>query len=220
MKDWIEDDNINYEYIIRYIRETIPETEGHIREMEIFAKENDVPISQPESIRMIEILIKMMNAKKILEIGAAIGYSSIRMSLANNARVTTIEISDEMAEIAKENIKKEGLEGKIQLITGDAKDILPEIKDDGTYDIIFIDAAKGQYMEFFPHCMRLLRKGGVLISDNVLYKGMTATDELVVRRKITIVRRLRAYLKMLNETKELSTAILPIGDGVAISFKG
>lgn len=220
MKDWIEDDNINYEYIIRYIRETIPETEGHIREMEIFAKENDVPISQPESIRMIEILIKMMNAKKILEIGAAIGYSSIRMSLANNARVTTIEISDEMAEIAKENIKKEGLEGRIQLITGDAKDILPEIKNDGTYDIIFIDAAKGQYMEFFPHCMRLLRKGGVLISDNVLYKGMTATDELVVRRKITIVRRLRAYLKMLNETKELSTAILPIGDGVAISFKG
>lgn len=219
MKDWIEDDNINYEYIIRYIRETIPKAEGHLLEMELFAKENDVPISQPESIRMIEILIKMMNAKRILEVGAAIGYSSIRMSLANDAQVTTIEISDEMARTAKENIKKAGLEGKINLIFGDAKDILPEIKDDGTYDIVFIDAAKGQYMEFFPHCMRLLRKGGVLISDNVLYKGMTATDELVVRRKITIVRRLRAYLKMLNETKELSTAILPIGDGVALSFK-
>ena len=219
MKDWIEDDNINYEYIIRYIRDTIPQSEGHLKEMEDFAKKNEVPISQPESIRMIEILIKMMNAKKILEVGAAIGYSSIRMSRANDAAVTTIELSGEMAEIAEKNISKAELGDRIKLIRGDAKEVLPEIKDDGTYDIVFIDAAKGQYMEFFPHCMRLLKKGGVLISDNVLYKGMTATDELVVRRKITIVRRLRAYLKMLNETKELSTAILPIGDGVAISFK-
>lgn len=219
MKSWIEDDNINYEYIIRYIRATIPKSEGQLLEMEQFAKENDVPISQPESIRMIEIFIKMMNAKKILEVGAAIGYSSIRMSLANDADITTIELSDEMAKIAKENIEKAKLGKKIKLICGDAKEVLPELEGDGNYDMIFVDAAKGQYMEFFPHCMRLLRRGGVLISDNVLYKGMTATDELVVRRKITIVRRLRAYLEMLNESKELSTAILPIGDGVAISFK-
>jgi predicted O-methyltransferase YrrM len=85
--------------------------------------------------------------------------------------------------------------------------------------VIFVDAAKGQYMEFFPNCLRLLRKGGLLISDNILYKGMTATDELVVRRKITIVRRLRAYLEMLKENKQLSTAIIPIGDGVAVSVK-
>ena len=219
MKAWIEDDNINYEYIIRYIRDTIPQSEGQLKEMEDFAKKNDVPISQPESIRMLEVLIKMMNAKNILEVGAAIGYSSIRMSRANDASVTTIELSDEMADIAEKNISLAALKSKIKLIRGDAKEVLPAIEGEGIYDMIFVDAAKGQYMEFFPHCIRLLRHGGVLVSDNILYKGMTATDELVVRRKITIVRRLRAYLEMLKENRELSTAIIPIGDGVAISFK-
>ncbi len=219
MKAWIEDDNINYEYIIRYLRDTLPVSEGLIRELEEYAKENEVPISQPESIRMIEVMLKMMNAKKILEVGSAIGYSAIRMSQACGAEVVTIELSEEMAEIARGNIKRAGLEDKISLICGDAKDVLPQIQGENEFDMIFVDAAKGQYMEFFPHCMRLLRKGGLLISDNVLYKGMTATDELVVRRKITIVRRLREYLDMLSNNKELSTAILPIGDGVAISVK-
>ncbi len=219
MKSWIEDDNINYEYIIRYIRSVIPQSEGQIKEMEAFAKENDVPISQPESIRLIEILLKIMGAEKVLEIGTAIGYSAIRMSLASDAEITTIELSKEMAEIAEKNISRAGLSEKIKVLCGDAKEKLPQIEGEGIFDLIFVDAAKGQYMEFFPHCMRLLRKGGALISDNILYKGMTATDELVVRRKITIVRRLRAYLEMLRENKELNTAILPIGDGVAISFK-
>lgn len=219
MKAWIEEDNINYEYIIRYLRDTLPKSTGLLKELEEYAKENEVPISQPESIRLIEVLLKMMNAKKILEVGSAIGYSAIRMSSACGAEVVTIELSEEMAELARNNISKAGLDDKIRLICGDAKDVLPEIKGDNEFDMIFVDAAKGQYMEFFPHCMRLLRQGGVLISDNVLYKGMTATDELVVRRKITIVRRLREYLDMLSNNKELSTAILPIGDGVAISFK-
>lgn len=219
MKAWIEDDNINYEYIIRYLRDTLPKSTGLLKELEEYAKANEVPVSQPESIRLIEVLLKMMNAKKILEVGSAIGYSAIRMSTACGAEVVTIELSEEMAELARNNISKAGLDDKIRLICGDAKDVLPEIKGENEFDMIFVDAAKGQYMEFFPHCMRLLRQGGVLISDNVLYKGMTATDELVVRRKITIVRRLREYLDMLSNNKELSTAILPIGDGVAISFK-
>lgn len=219
MKAWIEDDNINYDYIIRYIRDTIPRSEGQLLEMERFAKENEVPISQPESIRMIEILLKLMNAKEILEVGSAIGYSAIRMSRASNAKVTTIELSEEMADLAEANIKKAGLEEKISLIRGDGVKVLEKMDGEGIFDVIFVDAAKGQYMEFFPHCLRLLRKGGLLISDNILYKGMTATDELVVRRKITIVRRLRAYLEMLKENKQLSTAIIPIGDGVAVSVK-
>ena len=219
MKAWIEDDNINYDYIIRYIRDTIPQSEGQLLEMEKYAKENEVPISQPESIRMIEILLKLMNAENILEVGSAIGYSAIRMSRASNARVTTIELSDEMADLAVENIKKAGLEDKISLIRGDGVKVLEDMEGEGVFDVIFVDAAKGQYMEFFPNCLRLLRKGGLLVSDNILYKGMTATDELVVRRKITIVRRLRAYLEMLKENKQLSTAIIPIGDGVAVSFK-
>ena len=219
MKAWIEEDNINYEYIIRYLRDTIPKSEGQLLEMEGYAKANDVPISQPESIRMIEVLLKIMNAKKILEIGSAIGYSAIRMSRASDAEVVTVELSDGMADIAEENIKKAGLSQKIKFIRGDGVKILESLEGEGIFDAVFVDAAKGQYMEFFPHCERLLRKGGLLISDNILYKGMTATDELVVRRKITIVRRLRAYLEMLKENKAFTTAIIPIGDGVALSFK-
>lgn len=219
MKAWIEEDNINYEYIIRYLRDTIPRSMGHIAEMEVFAKANEVPISQPESIRFVEVLLKIKGANKILELGTAIGYSAIRMTNACGAEVVTVEISDEMAEIARENFQRAGVCDKVELIQGDARDVIRNIQGKEVFDVIFVDAAKGQYMEFFPECERLLKKGGILISDNVLYKGMTATDELVVRRKITIVRRLRKYLEMLKENKNFSTALLPVGDGVAISFK-
>lgn len=219
MKAWIEEDNINYEYIIRYLRETIPEQTGHIAEMERFAKENEVPISQPESIRLVEVLLKIAGAKKILELGTAIGYSAIRMTNACGGEVVTVELSEEMAAEAEKNFELAGVCDKVTLIKGDARQVLAEMPGEEIFDVIFVDAAKGQYMEFFAHCERLLKKGGVLISDNVLYKGMTATDELVVRRKITIVRRLRKYLEMLKENKRFSTALLPIGDGVALSFK-
>ncbi len=219
MKAWIEEDNINYEYIIRYLRDTIPKSQGHIAEMEMFAKENDVPISQPESIRLVEVLLKLSRAENILELGTAIGYSAIRMTKACGAKIVTVELSDEMADQAEKNFKIAGVCDKVTLIRGDARTVVAEMLGEEIFDIIFVDAAKGQYMEFFPHCERLLKKGGLLISDNVLYKGMTATDELVVRRKITIVRRLRNYLEMLKENKNFSTALIPIGDGVALSIK-
>ena len=217
MRDWIEGDNINYDYILRYIRDTLPESEGQLKKMEDYAKEHSVPISQPESIRFLEIIIKIANAKKILEVGSAIGYSAIRMANAASGEVTTIELSDEMADIAEANIELAGLSDRITLIRGDAREVLPKLT--GEFDLIFVDAAKGQYAEFFEQSRRLLKKGGIMISDNVLYKGMTATDELLVHRKITLVRRLRSYLEMLKENKEFSTALIPIGDGVALSFR-
>ena len=97
MKAWIEEDNINYEYIIRYLRDTIPERHGYIAQMEAYAKEHDVPISQPESIRFVEVLLKIAGAKKVLELGTAIGYSATRMTLACGADIVTVELSDEMA---------------------------------------------------------------------------------------------------------------------------
>jgi len=100
---------------------------------------------------------------------------------------------------------------------GDALEVLECL--DNTYDMVFLDAAKGQYMEFLPHCLRMLKKGGVLISDNVLYKGMVTTDDLVVRRKKTIVKRMRHFLDHICNTPQLDSCILPIGDGVAISYK-
>ncbi|MBO5506134.1 MAG: O-methyltransferase [Clostridia bacterium] len=217
MRALIEDDNINYEYIIRYLRDSIPERQGLLKEMEEFAHTYSVPISQPESIRFIEVLLKIKPAEKILEVGTAIGYSAIIMAKASGGEVTTIELSDDAYRKANEFISRSDVAGKINVIHGDANEVLPDLE--GSFDFIFVDAAKGQYNDFLPHCMRLLKKGGVLVSDNILYKGMTATDELLTHRKITIVKRLRSYIETLKESKELSTAIIPIGDGIALSFK-
>lgn len=211
------DDNINYEYIIRYIRRTLKPSAGYIKELEEFAKVNSVPISQPETIKLIELLIKIGNVKNVLEVGTAIGYSAIRMAESGAEHIDTIEINPDAAAYAKKSIYHMKLEDKINVIEGDAKKVLADMS--GEYDLIFIDAAKAQYNEFFKHCMRMLKRGGILFSDNILYKGMTATDELVKHRKITIVKRLRKYVDMLCEIPELETDILPLGDGVAISVK-
>lgn len=195
----------------------MPKRSGILKEMEEYAAINSVPISQPETMKLLEVLVHIADIKNVLEVGCAIGYSSICMASAGCKSIDTIEISDEMAEIAAENIKKAGYGETIHIYKGDAREILPTL--DKEYDMIFVDAAKGQYNEFFGHCMRMLKHGGVLVSDNVLYKGMTATDELVQHRKITIIRRLRTYLDMLSSSDSLETSVLPVGDGVAISFK-
>ena len=118
---------------------------------------------------------------------------------------------------ARENIKRAGLENTISIIAGDAEEVLKCL--DKQYNMIFLDAAKGQYPEFLPECLRMLKTGGLLIADNVLYKGMVASDELVVRRKKTIVSRMRTFLDSLCEEPTMDTSILPVDDGVAISYK-
>lgn len=211
------DDNINHEYIIRYIRDCLPASEGLLAEMERYAAEYAVPISQPESIRLLELLARLGGAERILEIGTAIGYSAIRLALASGGHVDTVERSAELASLARTYISRAALEGQICVIEGDAAAVLPDLTEG--YDLIFLDAAKAQYQAFFPHCVRLLRRGGLLVSDNVLYKGMTATDELLQHRKRTIVKRLRAYLEMLKEHPLFDTAVLPVGDGIALSLR-
>lgn len=213
------EDNINYDYITQYIRETIPQNQGILKEMEEYAHENHVPIVHPEVARLIFVIAKIINPVNILEIGTAIGYSAILLSkaLKPGGKIVTIERYEKMIKVARENIKKADLENTITVLEGDAEQILPGLA--GQYDYIFIDAAKGQYLEFLPHCMRLLKSSGVLVSDNVLYKGMIATDKLVVRRKKTIVKRLRNYLTAICNHPQLESTIIPIGDGVAISYK-
>ena len=211
-----EEHNINYEYITRYIRRTLKKSDGLLREMEEYAKVNEVPIAQPETIRFIEVLLKSGKYKKVLEVGAAIGYSAITMSNCG-CDVTTIERDEKMFMPFSDFVSRSGNADKIHLIKGDAAEILKEL--DGKFDFIFVDAAKAQYLEFYPHCMRLLKSGGLMFSDNILYKGMVATDELLKRRKITITHRLRDYLDMLCSSDELDTAIIPIGDGCALSYK-
>ncbi len=211
------DDNINHEYIIRYLRDTLRKNTGLLKEMEEFAAEHDVPISQPETMRLLEVLARLSGAKRILEVGGAIGYSAICMAEASGGQVTSIELSPEMIALSSEYISRAGLQERITVLEGDAKEVLCGLR--GSYDMIFLDAAKGQYAEYFTHCMRLLKVGGLLISDNVLYKGMVATDELLLRRKRTIVSRLRNYLDMLCSHEELETSLLPVGDGVALSIR-
>lgn len=210
---------IVYDYVNEYIRKTIKKEDGLLAELEIYANENHVPIIHPEVGRMIGVIGQTIAPKRILELGTAIGYSSILFSqfLQADGVIDTIERYDVMVEKAKDNIKRAGLENTINVIMGDALEVLEYL--DHTYDMVFLDAAKGQYMEFLPHCLRMLKKGGVLISDNVLYKGMITTDELVVRRKKTIVKRMRTYLDHICNTPELDSCIIPIGDGVAISYK-
>ncbi|MGE4283020.1 MAG: O-methyltransferase [Clostridia bacterium] len=213
------EDSINHEYIIQYIRDTIPKNDGLLKEMEEYAAENHVPIVHPEVAKFIVVMAMMNNPLNILEIGTAIGYSAILLSqaLKPGGKIITIERYEKMIQIAQQNIKKSNLDNTISIMEGEAEQILPALE--GEFDYIFVDAAKGQYMEFLPHCLRLLKPGGILVSDNVLYKGMIATDELVIRRKKTIVKRLRTYLNTICNHPQLESTIIPIGDGVAISYK-
>lgn len=210
---------INYEYVNEYIRNTIKPTDGILTELEKFASENHVPIVHPEVARLMLVLGNLVRPARILEVGTAIGYSAILFStiLQPGGKIDTVERYDVMVDRAKGNIKKAGLEDTINVIMGDAIEVLRCL--DKQYDIVFLDAAKGQYMEFLPECLRMLRHGGLLVSDNVLYKGMVATDDLVVRRKKTIVKRMRDYLDYICRCDDLETSIIPIGDGVALSYK-
>lgn len=210
--------NINNEYITEYIRGIIPVSDKIFHELEEYALENNVPIIEPEVAQFIRVIVKLTKPMKILEVGTAIGYSAIVFALAfPDSKITTIERNDVMISQAEKNIKRNNLENRIKLISGDAKDILPSLE--GEYDLIFLDAAKGQYIDFFDEGSRLLKKGGIIISDNVLFKGMVAADELVVRRKKTIVKRLRSYLDYINNIEGYTSSVLPLGDGVAITYK-
>ena len=211
--------NIVNNLVEDYIRETLEDTQGLLRELEIYADENMVPIVHKEVAQMLKVLLKVQRPKRILEVGCAIGYSSILFasSLDGDVEIITVERNEKMIEQAKQNIKRAGLESKITILEGDAEEILKNIK--GEFDMIFLDAAKGQYKLFYDMIIDNLKTDGLLISDNILYKGMVAHDDFVVRRKRTIVNRMRGYLDYICECDYLDTSLIPIGDGVALSYK-
>ena len=212
-------DAIVYPYITEYMRNEIPEHTGILAELEEYAAKNDIPIVQKETAQLLSVITLAKRPVRILEVGCAIGYSAILMSqgLAEGGTLTTIEWDADMAEIARENIKRAGLSDVINVICGDAKDIMPTLTAE--YDIIFLDGPKAHYIYMMNDCIRLLKKGGLLIADNVLYKGMTADDAHVIRRKITIVKRLRRFISAQMQRDELKTAILPLGDGVTVAVR-
>lgn len=211
--------NITEKYIEKYIKGTIPDSSNILQTLEQYAKEHHIPIIQPEVAQFIRVILNIKKPKNILEIGTAIGYSAIVMAeTIDDVKIITIERRDDMIDIAKKNIRKAGYENRIEIMGGDAENVLPCI--DGEFDMIFLDAAKGQYMDFLNLCLDKLNNDGVIISDNVLYKGMVANDDLVVRRKKTIVKRMRQYLDYISKDKKFTSCVLPLGDGVALTYKG
>lgn len=179
-----------------------------------------VPIIRKEMGNLLKVLLLLKQPQKILEVGTAVGYSSILMSenMPENCRITTIENYEKRIPVAKNNFKRAGKEEVIMLLEGDAMDILKEL--DGTYDFIFMDAAKGQYINFLPELLRLMPAGGLLISDNVLQEGDIVESRYgVTRRNRTIHTRMREYIYTLTHAEQLETSIVPIGDGITLSVK-
>ncbi len=211
--------NINEEFIEKYIRSILPANTSYLQVMEKYAMENHVPIIEPEVAQMLKVLLKSQNPMNILEVGTAIGYSALIMAEVTNekCKITTIERRADMVELALENIKETAYSNRIKILEGDAIEILPNLEE--KYDFIFLDAAKGQYLEFFNYCIEYLKPGGMIVSDNVLFKGMVASDALVIRRKKTIVKRLRAFLEYINNLEGYTSCVIPLGDGVALTYK-
>ena len=184
------------------------------------ALDSYVPIIRKSMQSFLKLLLAMKKPKRILEVGTAVGFSSIFMAEYNPVpcEIVTIENYEKRVPIARENFKRAGKEDAITFLCGDATEILKELQ--GEYDFIFMDAAKAQYIHFLPEVTRLLKKGGLLVSDNVLQDGDVLESRFAVtRRNRTIHARMREYLYALTHHEQLETVILPVGDGVSISTK-
>ena len=208
------------ERMVTYIRSLeVPES-AVIEAIEQEALRDRVPIIRKEMQSFLKVLLMIKRPMRILEVGAAVGFSSILMSeyMPEGGHITTIENYDKRIPIARANFKRAGKEEQIDLIEGDALEVMHGLE--APYDLIFVDAAKGQYIHYLPEVMRLLGTDGVLVSDNVLQEGDIIESRFAVeRRNRTIHSRMREYLYELKHHDQLQTSIIPLGDGVALSVK-
>lgn len=216
------------ERIVSYINSLNTGDDEIVETIEKEARAAGVPIIRNETKEWIRTMLLITKPKRVLEVGTAVGYSAIFMSryLPEDARIITIEKWKPRVEQAIINFKRAGVSDRITLLEGDAADILVKLveecySDGYGYDFIFMDAAKGQYINFLPNIIRLLNDNGVLISDNVLQDGEILDSKFVVeRRNRTIHGRMREYLYELKHNEYLDTSIIPLGDGIALSVKG
>ena len=206
--------------LVTYINSLDKGNTPFLNELEMEALKNYVPIIRRETQSLLKVLLQIKRPSRILEVGTAVGFSALLMHTygPEDCQITTIENYEKRIPIARENFRKAGAEKQITLLEGDAQEVLKTLKE--PYDFIFMDAAKGQYIRFFPEILRLLEAGGLLVSDNVLQGGDIIESHFAVeRRNRTIYKRMREYLSVLKNSEELETAILPLGDGVAIGVK-
>ena len=208
------------ERIVDYIRSLETRNSEILEMIEQEALKERVPIIRKEMQSFLKVLLLLKRPERILEIGAAVGFSALLMSeyAGNGCRIDTIENYEKRIQKAEENIKRAGKEEQIHLLKGDAMEILKTLEE--PYDMIFVDAAKAQYIAYFPEVMRLLNKDGMLISDNVLQDGGIMESRFAVeRRDRPIHSRMREYLYLLKHDERLETAVVPIGDGASVSVK-
>lgn len=213
------EEQLRYPEVDVFLRSVIKRETGLLKELEEYAQANHVPIVPPETAAFLKVLVGLYQPKRILEAGTAIGYSAMIMAgaMGEQGILDTIEIDEDMADQARKNINRMGMEHRIRILGGDALEVMQCLTS--PYDMIFLDAAKGQYTEYLPEAMRLLKNGGVLISDNVLYKGLVTINGPVAHKHRTITMKLRDYLFEICHDDRLQTAIIPIGDGMAVSVR-
>ena len=206
--------------IKKYIEAHLPKRNILFQELEQFAKEHRVPIMEPTGLDTMLQIMRIQNWKRILEIGTAIGYSALRMAEAlPNANIVTLELDETRVEQALANIERAGLGARITVLKGNALDLYEQVADLGSYDAIFIDAAKGQYIKFFEVFSKSLTESGCIYSDNVLYKGLVAEEEIENRCIRGVVEKLKAFNQWLMKNHEYDTTIISVGDGLAVSRK-
>lgn len=211
-----------------FVEAMTPPGPVHLQELEREALEEGVPIIRPQTQNLIRFFLAMKRPARILEIGTAVGFSALFMQYyaPEDCRIITIEKDSRRVEKARSNFAEYGRKnacGKaegIVLLEGDAAQVLGEIREDASFDLVFMDAAKGQYIRFLPDAIRLLSPGGIMITDNILQEGEILSSRFAVtRRNRTIHARMRAYLHALMEEEQLETLLLPTGDGAAVSLK-
>ncbi|MEE1314723.1 MAG: O-methyltransferase [Faecalimonas sp.] len=208
------------ERLVTFLHSLETENSPILETIEKEALDTQVPIIRKEMQSFLKVLLKIKRPMRVLEVGTAIGFSALLMSeyVPEGCHITTIEKYEKRIPIARENFKRAGKEAQITLVEGDALEVLKGLTE--SYDLIFMDAAKAQYIYYLPEVLRLLEKDGVLISDNVLQEGDIMESRFAVeRRNRTIHSRMREYLYELKHHSQLETSILPLGDGVALSIK-
>lgn len=208
------------ERIVTFINSLDTKNSEILETIESEARAADIPIIRKEMQSFLKVILLMKKPERVLEVGTAVGFSALLMSeyVSKECRITTIENYEKRIPIARENFQRAGKEEQITLIEGDASEVLKML--DGSYDFIFMDAAKGQYIHYLPDILRILPPGGCLVSDNVMQDGDVIESRFAVeRRNRTIHARMREYLYELKHNDALTTSIIPLGDGVAMSIK-
>lgn len=189
-----------------------------LEEIKVKARENHVPILQDKSLELIETILEIKKPKSILEVGTAVGFSALTFSkhLADGGKIITMELNEEMVHVARKNIKEQGMQDVIKVVHTDAYEYMQTLNE--TFDVVFIDAAKGQYMKYLTEALRLTKSGSIIIADNVLLRGMVLGGYNEHKHR-TAVTRLREYIDKVTTDETMQSTVLDVGDGVAITVR-